>query len=107
MTDAEITEPVHHMLAARDLRLAERFLDSGNTCAELIVGMKRSFGASLVTPVLMNSRFWPPEISPEKRASGLTELRGRGREVLIEQLHVHLSRVLRMPAVRAEQETGR
>ncbi|MFE2879635.1 hypothetical protein ACFXG6_33320 [Streptomyces roseus] len=46
------------------------------------------------------------------RASGLTEilgreLRARGREVVIEHLHVHLPRVLKTPIVQAEQETGR
>ncbi|MEL3947152.1 transposase [Streptomyces sp. LNU-CPARS28] len=33
-----MTEPVHHMLAARDLLPAEHFLDSGYASAELIVG---------------------------------------------------------------------
>jgi hypothetical protein len=61
VTDAEMTEPVHHMLAARDLLPAEHFLDSGYASAELIVGMKKNFGVTLVTPVLMNS-------SPQARA---------------------------------------
>ncbi|WP_445081921.1 IS1182 family transposase [Streptomyces ipomoeae] len=60
-TDAEMTEPVHHMLAARDLLPAQHFLDSGYASAELIVGMKKNFGVALVTPVLMNS-------SPQARA---------------------------------------
>ncbi|MGW7605726.1 hypothetical protein ACWGKW_00310 [Streptomyces sp. NPDC054766] len=58
VTDAEMAEPVHHMLAARDLLPAEHFLDSGYASAELIVGMKKNLG---VTPVLMNS-------SPQARA---------------------------------------
>ncbi|MFF8990269.1 hypothetical protein ACF09H_10035 [Streptomyces sp. NPDC014983] len=62
MTDAEMTEPVHHMLAARDLLRAEHFLDSGYACAELIVGVKKNFGVALVTPALMNS-------SPQARAA--------------------------------------
>ncbi|WP_191971631.1 transposase [Streptomyces luteolifulvus] len=61
VTDAEMTEPVHHMLAARDLLPAEHFLDSRYPSAELIVGMKKNFGVTLVTPVLMNS-------SPQARA---------------------------------------
>ncbi|MDX3130603.1 hypothetical protein PV367_12545 [Streptomyces europaeiscabiei] len=61
VTDAEMTEPVHHMLAARDLLPAEHFLDSGYASAELIVGMKKNFGVTLATPVLMNS-------SPQARA---------------------------------------
>ncbi|MDQ0681852.1 hypothetical protein QFZ56_000815 [Streptomyces achromogenes] len=61
VTDAEMTEPVHRMLAARDLLPAEHFLDSGYASAELIVGMKKNFGVTLVTPVLMNS-------SPQARA---------------------------------------
>ncbi|MEE1812886.1 transposase [Streptomyces sp. BE133] len=52
---------VHHMLAGRGLLPAEHFLDSGYASAELIVGMKKSFGATLVTPVLLNS-------SPQARA---------------------------------------
>ncbi|MFJ2564170.1 MULTISPECIES: transposase [unclassified Streptomyces] len=56
-----MTEPVHHMLAARALLPAEHFLDSGYTSAELIVVMKKNFGVTLVTPVLMNS-------SPQARA---------------------------------------
>ncbi|MER5689262.1 IS1182 family transposase [Streptomyces sp. NPDC002205] len=55
VTDAEMTEPVHHMLAARDLLPAEHYLDSGYPSAELIVGMKQSFGVTLVTPVLLDS----------------------------------------------------
>ncbi|MFI5775287.1 IS1182 family transposase [Streptomyces sp. NPDC051658] len=61
VTDAEMTEPVHHMLAARDLLPAEHFLDPGYASAELIVGIKKNFGITLVTPVLMNS-------SPQSRA---------------------------------------
>ncbi|MFD4759242.1 hypothetical protein ACFWOJ_10170 [Streptomyces sp. NPDC058439] len=61
VTDTEMTEPVHHMLAARDLLPAEHFLDSAYASAELIVGMKKNFGVTLVTPVLMNS-------SPQARA---------------------------------------
>jgi hypothetical protein len=63
VTDAEMTEPVHHMLAARDLLPAEHFLDSGYASAELTVGMKKNSGVTLVTPVLMNS-------SPQARAGG-------------------------------------
>lgn len=55
VTDAEMTEPVRHMLAARDLLPAENFLDPGYASAELIVGIKKNFGVTLVTPVLMNS----------------------------------------------------
>ncbi|MFI5682956.1 transposase [Streptomyces sp. NPDC051636] len=61
VTDAEMTEPVHHMLAARDLLPADHFVDSGYASAELIVGMMKNFGFTLVTPVLMNS-------SPQARA---------------------------------------
>ncbi|MDH2388425.1 transposase [Streptomyces sp. HNM0663] len=61
VTDAEMTEPVHHILAARDLLPAEHFLDSGYASAELIVGVKKNFGVALVTPVLINS-------SPQARA---------------------------------------
>ncbi|MEU3050380.1 hypothetical protein ABZ705_28405 [Streptomyces sp. NPDC006984] len=44
--------------------------------------------------------------------SGLTELlahelRHRGREVVIEHLHVHLPRVLKTPTALTEQETAR
>ncbi|WP_329316618.1 hypothetical protein OG723_40750 (plasmid) [Streptomyces sp. NBC_01278] len=51
-----------------------------------------------------------------KSASGLTELlaqalRDRGREVVVEHLHVHLPRVLKTPAgtriANHEQETAR
>ncbi|MEU0830470.1 transposase [Streptomyces sp. NPDC005969] len=56
-----MTEPVHHMLAGRGLLPAEHFLDSGYASAELIVGMKKNFGVTLVTPVLLNS-------SPQARA---------------------------------------
>lgn len=55
VTDAEMTEPIHQMLAARDLLPAEHFLDSGYPSAELIVAVKRNFGVVLVTPVLLNS----------------------------------------------------
>ncbi|MFE3582691.1 RapZ C-terminal domain-containing protein [Streptomyces vinaceus] len=46
------------------------------------------------------------------RASSLTEilgreLRARGREVVIQHLHVHLPRVLKTPATQAGQETVR
>nr|WP_309298694.1 transposase [Streptomyces poonensis] len=61
VTDAEMTEPVHHMLAARDLLPDEHFPDSGYASAELIVGMRKNFGVTLVIPVLMNS-------SPQARA---------------------------------------
>lgn len=61
VTDAEMTEPVHHMLAARDLLPAEHFLGSGYASAELIVGIKKNFGVTLVTLVLMNG-------SPKARA---------------------------------------
>ncbi|MFF9089893.1 hypothetical protein ACF1BE_26445 [Streptomyces sp. NPDC014991] len=69
VTDAEMTDPVHHMLAARDLLPAEHFLDSGYASAELIVGMKKNFGVTLVTPVLMTN-------SPQARA---VAGRGSGR----------------------------
>lgn len=55
VTDAEMTESIHHMLAARDLLPAEHYLDSGYPSAELIVGMKEGFGVTLVTPVLLDS----------------------------------------------------
>ncbi|MEU6211805.1 hypothetical protein ABZ891_18070 [Streptomyces sp. NPDC047023] len=47
-----------------------------------------------------------------KRASALTELlgrelRARGREIVIERLHVHLPRVLKTPATQAGQENVR
>ncbi|MFD5493275.1 transposase [Streptomyces sp. NPDC001812] len=61
VTDAEMTEPIHQLLAARDLLPAEHFLDSGYPSAELIVAVKRNFGVALVTPVLLNS-------SPQARA---------------------------------------
>ncbi|ATL32222.1 transposase [Streptomyces formicae] len=61
VTDAETTGPVHHTLAARDLLPAEHFLDSGYASAELIVGIKKNLGATLVTPVLLKS-------SPQARA---------------------------------------
>ncbi|GGN56061.1 hypothetical protein GCM10011579_016730 [Streptomyces albiflavescens] len=61
VTDAEMTEPIHHMLAARDLLPAEHYLDSGYPSAELIVGVKKRFGVALITPVLLNS-------SPQARA---------------------------------------
>ncbi|WP_371214386.1 IS1182 family transposase [Streptomyces sp. AD55] len=61
VTDAEMTEPIHHMLAARDLLPAEHYLDSGYPSAELIVGVKKTFGVALITPVLLNS-------SPQARA---------------------------------------
>ncbi|MFB6807604.1 hypothetical protein [Streptomyces sp. NPDC056387] len=46
------------------------------------------------------------------RASGLTELlahelRSRGREVVIEHLHVYLPRVLKTPTAPTKQETAR
>ncbi|MET8748298.1 IS5/IS1182 family transposase, partial [Streptomyces sp. NPDC004728] len=56
-----LTEPVHHTLAGRGLLPAEHFLDFGYASAELIVGMKKNFGVTLVTPVLLNS-------SPQARA---------------------------------------
>ncbi|MFB6483711.1 hypothetical protein ACFCXF_26975 [Streptomyces virginiae] len=46
------------------------------------------------------------------RASGLTELlgrelRARGREVVVDHLHVHLPRVLKTPTAHPKQETAR
>lgn len=55
VTDAEMTEPIHRMLAARNLLPAEHCLDSGYPSAELIVGVKKRFGVVLITPVLLNS----------------------------------------------------
>ncbi|MFE1265739.1 hypothetical protein ACFW5X_35230 [Streptomyces albogriseolus] len=54
-----------------------------------------------------------PRFFVRKRASGLTELlarelRARGRELVVEHLHVHLPRVLKTPAgARTEQGTAR
>ncbi|MFF1779817.1 hypothetical protein [Streptomyces virginiae] len=47
-----------------------------------------------------------------KRASGLTELlgrelRARGREVVVDHLHVHLPGVLKTPTAHPKQETAR
>lgn len=49
VTDAEMADPIHHMLATRDLLPAEHYLDSGYPSAELIVGVKKRFGVALIT----------------------------------------------------------
>ncbi|WP_310727905.1 hypothetical protein [Streptomyces sp. N2A] len=73
--------------------------------------------AALCTLVAVDDASWdsPPRLV-RKRASGLTELlahelRARGREFVVEHLHVHLPRVFKTPAgartANTEQETGR
>ncbi len=50
--DSAMTDPIHQQLAARGLLPAEHYLDSGYPSAELITGAWKTFGITLVTPVL-------------------------------------------------------
>ncbi len=59
--DSAMTEPIHRRLAARGLLPAEHYLDSGYPSAELITGSAKTFGISLITPVLA-------DVSPQARA---------------------------------------
>jgi transposase len=59
--DSAMTTPIHRRLAARGLLPAEHYLDSGYPSAELITDSAKTFGISLVTPVLA-------DVSPQARA---------------------------------------
>jgi transposase len=61
VTDSAMTRPIHQMLATRRLLPAEHYLDSGYPSAELIIGSRRDFGITLITPVLLDH-------SPQARA---------------------------------------
>jgi transposase len=50
--DSAMTTPIHRRLAARGLLPAEHYLDSGYPSAELIAEARKTYGISLVTPVL-------------------------------------------------------
>jgi len=52
--DTTMTEPIHAALAARGLLPAEHYLDAGYPSADLIVGSRRDFGITLITPVLLD-----------------------------------------------------
>jgi len=57
-----MTTPTHRQLAARGLLPAEHYLDSGYPSAELIANSAKTFGITLVTPVLA-------DVSAEARAA--------------------------------------
>jgi transposase len=59
--DSAMTTPVHRSLQARGLLPAEHYLDSGYPSAELVTSAWKTFGISLVTPVLA-------DVSPQARA---------------------------------------
>jgi transposase len=59
--DSAMTTPIHRSLHARGLLPAEHYLDSGYPSAELITGAWKTYGISLVTPVLA-------DVSPQARA---------------------------------------
>jgi len=50
--DSAMTTPIHRQLAARGLLPAEHYLDSGYPSAELIANSAKTFGITLITPVL-------------------------------------------------------
>jgi transposase len=53
--DAGMTEKIHAALAGRDLLPAEHYLDSGYPSAALVVDSLRSWGVTLVTPLLADT----------------------------------------------------
>jgi hypothetical protein len=55
VVDAEMTTPIHRMLAGRNPTPAEHSLDSGPPSAELILDSLQAFGVALITPVPGNS----------------------------------------------------
>ncbi|WP_219464490.1 IS1182 family transposase [Nonomuraea rhizosphaerae] len=59
--DNQMTQAVHEMLQRRGLVPAEHYLDSGYPSAELLVSARKSFGITLVTPMLLDT-------SPQARA---------------------------------------
>jgi len=59
--DSAMTTPIHRRLAARGLLPAEHYLDSGYPSAELVADARKTYGISLVTPVLA-------DVSPQARA---------------------------------------
>ena len=52
--DTMVTDQVHQTLQDRGLLPGEHYLDSGYPSAGLIVGSRRDFGVTLVTPVLLD-----------------------------------------------------
>jgi hypothetical protein len=61
--DVTMTEPIHASLAARGLTPDEHYLDSGYASAALTTTSWKTFGISLVTPLLA-------DCSPQARAGG-------------------------------------
>jgi transposase len=59
--DSAMTTPIHRSLHARGLLPAEHYLDSGYPSAELVTDAAKTYGISLVTPVLA-------DLSPQARA---------------------------------------
>ena len=51
VTDVEMLEQVHRALDRRKLLPREHVVDSGYTCAELMVGARRDFGITLLGPL--------------------------------------------------------
>jgi transposase len=65
VTDAEMTEPVHHALAARHLLPAEHAVDAGYTSADLLVAAQQR-GLTLLGPLLADH-------SAQARSGGYTQ----------------------------------
>jgi transposase len=59
--DSAMTTPIHRSLHARGLLPAEHYLDSGYPSAELITDAAKTYGISLITPLLA-------DVSPQARA---------------------------------------
>lgn len=59
--DTRMTDPIHQSLARRGLLPSEHFVDSGYPSAELVVTSTRTWGLSLVSPLLADQ-------SPQARA---------------------------------------
>jgi transposase len=55
VSDAAMTTPVHEQLDGRDLLPGEHLVDSGYPSAELIVHAARTFGITLVSPLLLDN----------------------------------------------------
>ncbi len=55
VSDSAMTTPVHQQLAGRQLLPGEHLVDSGYPSAELIVHSARTFGITLVSPLLLDT----------------------------------------------------
>ncbi len=55
VSDSAMTTPVHRQLAGRQLLPGEHLVDSGYPSAELIVHSARTFGITLVSPLLLDT----------------------------------------------------